>query len=301
MHQEITMPHSKESEMMVLGSMLTNNDALKFCAESLIKVDFYFTEHKVLFEVLQNLHASKKPADIHLVAEELKNQGDLEKAGGIAYLVTLAQYVGTSAYVEEYVDLVKDKSILRKMLEAGQKLERTALNSAEKIEFYEHLRSLENTKIIFKRKIKKYNHSKYKPSQEYLEYEIRLLEIHGKIVAHDSYPNEITLTILNTSAFQNEKTTFVGAAIKNKTLELHSDDASFALWIQTRKSQRMGKECVKVDRDSLYMLAGLQKTSETNRAHANKLLLVKLRRLMEKGILLSVPEKIEKIVMLQIR
>lgn len=133
MHQEVTIPNSKESEMMVLGSMLTNNDALKICAESLTKADFYFTEHKTLFEVLQNLHTSKKPADIHLVAEELKNQGGLEKAGGIVYLVTLAQYVGTSAYVEEYVDLVKDKSILRKMLEAGQKLERTALSNPSNI------------------------------------------------------------------------------------------------------------------------------------------------------------------------
>lgn len=174
-------------------------------------------------------------------------------------------------------------------------------NSAEKIEFYEHLRGLENTKIIFKRKRRKYSRSKHKSSEEYIEYEIRLLEIHGKIVAHDSYPNEITLTILNTSAFQNETTAFLGAAIKNKTLELHSDDASFALWIQTRKSQRMGVECIKLDRDSLYRLAGLQKTSETNRSHANKLLLVKLRRLMDKGILVSVPEKIEKIMMLQIR
>lgn len=174
-------------------------------------------------------------------------------------------------------------------------------NSAEKIEFYEHLRSLENTKIIFKRKRKKYSRSKNKPKEEYMEYEIRLLEIHGKIVAHNSYPNEITLTILNASAFQNEATAFLGAAIKNKTLELHSDDASFALWIQTRKSQRMGSESIKLDREYLYILTGLQRTSETNRSHANKLLLVKLRRLMDKGILVSVPEKIEKTVVLQIR
>nr|MBA3817110.1 hypothetical protein [Parachlamydiaceae bacterium] len=152
-------------------------------------------------------------------------------------------------------------------------------NSSEKIEFYEHLRGLENTKIIFKRK--KSPHSKSKLREEYIEYEIRLLEIHGKVVAHDSYPNEITLTILNSAAFQKEKTAFLGAAIKNKTLELHSDDVSFALWVQTRKSQRMNENFIKLERDSLYKLAGLQKTSETNRSHANKLLLVKLRRLLD--------------------
>lgn len=174
-------------------------------------------------------------------------------------------------------------------------------SSAEKIEFYEHLRGLENTKIIFKRKRKKSLRSKRKIQEEYVEYEIRLLEIHGKIVAHDSYPNEITLTILNSAAFQKEKTAFLGAAIKNKTLELHSDDAALALWVQTRKSQRMNQNFIKLERDSLYKLAGLQKTSETNRSHANKLLLVKLRRLFDKGIIISVPQKIEKIVMLQIR
>jgi hypothetical protein len=174
-------------------------------------------------------------------------------------------------------------------------------NSAEKIEFYEHLRGLENTKIIFKRKRKKSSRSKNKSKEEYIEYEIRLLEIHGKIAAHDCYPNEITLTILNSAAFQEEKTAFLGTAIKNKTLELHSDDVSLALWVQTRKSQRMNENFIKLERDSLYRLAGLQKTSETNRSHANKLLLVKLRRLLDKGIIVSVPEKIEKIVVLQIR
>lgn len=172
-------------------------------------------------------------------------------------------------------------------------------SSTEKIEFYEHLRGLENTKIIFKRK--KSARSKSKLKEEYIEYEIRLLEIHGKIVAHDSYPNEIALTILNSAAFQKEKTAFLGAAIKNKTLELHSDDAALALWVQTRKSQLMNQNFIKLERDSLYKLAGLQKTSATNRSHANKLLRVKLRRLFDKGIITSVPQQIKKIVTLQIR
>lgn len=152
MHQETTMPNSKESEMMVLGSMLTNNDALKICADLLSKADFYFTEHKVIFDVLKTLYTSKKPADIHLVAEELKNQKSLENAGGVVYLVSLAQYVGTSAYVEEYIDLVREKSILRKLLETGQKLERTALSNPSNIQaeidiFQKELEGIKQNKL----------------------------------------------------------------------------------------------------------------------------------------------------------
>lgn len=152
MYQETTVPNSKESEMMVLGSMLTNSSALNICANLLDKVDFYFIEHRTIFEVLKALHTSNKPADIHLVAEELKNQGNLKKVGGVVYLVSLAQYVGTSAYVEEYVDLVREKSILRKLLETGHNLEKTALSNPSNVQveidlFQKELEGIKQNKL----------------------------------------------------------------------------------------------------------------------------------------------------------
>ena len=121
-----TMPNSKESEMMVLGSMLTNLGALNIAGDALNSEDFYYTEHQIVFQALQDAYRADKPADIHLVGEELKRQGKLDKAGGVAYLATLAQYAGTSAFIEEYAALVQEKSILRRMVHAAQTVERTA-------------------------------------------------------------------------------------------------------------------------------------------------------------------------------
>lgn len=121
-------PHSKESEMMVLGSMLTSINSLNIAADSLDENDFYFTEHKIVFQTLKTAYRSDKPADVHLVAEELKRQNKLKAIGGISYLTTLAQYAGTSAYIEEYIELVRNKSILRRMINTAQDIERQAIN-----------------------------------------------------------------------------------------------------------------------------------------------------------------------------
>ena len=120
-------PNSKESEMMVLGCMLTKVNSLNVAADALHAQDFYYTEHQIIFDVLKTLFKSDKPADIHLVAEELKRMDKLESIGGVGYLTTLAQYAGTSAYIEEYVELIKNKSILRRMIYAAQEIEKQAL------------------------------------------------------------------------------------------------------------------------------------------------------------------------------
>jgi len=120
-------PNSKESEMMVLGCMLTSVNALNVAADTLEETDFYYTEHQTIFTVMKTAYRADKPADIHLIGEDLKRIGKLDAVGGINYLTTLAQYAGTSAYIEEYVSLVREKAVLRRMINAAQKIERTAL------------------------------------------------------------------------------------------------------------------------------------------------------------------------------
>ncbi|SCA63823.1 Replicative DNA helicase [Chlamydiales bacterium SCGC AG-110-P3] len=124
-------PNSKESEMMVLGCMLTSINSLNIAADSLDDSDFYFTEHKSVFSVLKALYRSDKPADVHIVCEELKRQDKLKAVGGVSYVTTLAQYAGTSAYIEEYVSIVRNKSLLRCMINASQVIEKKALDASE--------------------------------------------------------------------------------------------------------------------------------------------------------------------------
>lgn len=126
-------PSSKESEMMVLGCMLTSINSLNIASDSLDDTDFYYIEHKLIFQTLKNAYKQEKPADVHLICEELKRQEKLKAVGGAGYITSLAQYAGTSAYIEEYVGLVKDKAVLRRMIDAAQKVEKTALEEPKDV------------------------------------------------------------------------------------------------------------------------------------------------------------------------
>lgn len=125
-------PHSKESEMMVLGCALANTEYLKKVAEGLDKSDFYLTEHKTIFEALKTFNQYNKPADIHLICEELKKQDKLKHAGGTSNVITIVQYAGASAYVEEYIDELKEFTKKRQLLDLSQKIIKKIDNSTEK-------------------------------------------------------------------------------------------------------------------------------------------------------------------------
>lgn len=102
------LPHSKESEMMVLGCMLTNHDHFKIAAERIESTHFFFQEHRSIFDTLKRIYQEGGNADVYIVCEDLKKRNKLADAGGVAYLTTLAQYAGTSANIEEYCSIVED-------------------------------------------------------------------------------------------------------------------------------------------------------------------------------------------------
>lgn len=126
-------PNSKEAEMMVLGCMLTSINSLNIAAGRIHDSDFYFTEHKIVFQVLKQAYANDKPVDVHIVCEELKRQGNLTAVGGAGYVTTLAQFAGTSAYIDHYVEIVSNKSLLRKMIHASQSIEKNAFEEPAEV------------------------------------------------------------------------------------------------------------------------------------------------------------------------
>lgn len=162
----------------------------------------------------------------------------------------------------------------------------------EKVEFYEHLKSIEQTQFVFSKPIRKPQRKK----DPTISYNIPLISIRNEIheSREDKYPEQLTISLRSFEPEpHNERIYHVGAAIKNKTLELHADDTQLAGWIQTRKGQRPGEAFIKVDRDFLIKLAGLQRTDASNKTVANKNLMAKFKRLQEKGILKEVPKLIE--------
>lgn len=126
-------PQSKESEMLVLGCMLTNSNALSIGADKLQETDFYYKEHQLIFHALKKAFSGEKPADVHLIAQDLKRDGKLDAVGNVSYLTTLAQYVGTSAYIEEYADIVRKKSILRQMIQACHLIEKKSAEDPDDV------------------------------------------------------------------------------------------------------------------------------------------------------------------------
>lgn len=129
----VVPPSSKESEMMVLGCMLTSINSLNIAADGLSSYDFYYSEHQAIFDILKTAYKQDKPADVHLVCEELKRQEKLSSVGGVSYVTTLAQYAGTSAYIEEYVEVVRNKATLRRMIHVAQDIEKNALQNPQDV------------------------------------------------------------------------------------------------------------------------------------------------------------------------
>lgn len=127
----IIPPNSKSAEMAVLGCMLTGGSAFNHSALSLEELDFYFAEHKTIFQILKMVHQEGRPTDVHLLGEELKRQNKLNTIGGLSYLLTLAQCISSSVYVEEYIDVIKQKSMLRQSLALAKIIEREALKEEE--------------------------------------------------------------------------------------------------------------------------------------------------------------------------
>jgi len=124
-------PNSKDSEMMVLGSMLNNVNALSVGSESLSKEDFYFVENKTIFNTLKIFYKEDRPADVHLICEYLKRLDKLKSVGGPTYIMTLAQCAGTSANIEEYCKIIRDKSQSRLYIFLFKEAENEFLNDPE--------------------------------------------------------------------------------------------------------------------------------------------------------------------------
>ncbi len=118
---ERSVPHNLEAERALLGSILLDNGALNFALELLGKDDFYSDAHRLTFEKMAEISEKNRPIDLVTLSEELAKVGLLEKAGGAAYLAALTDGVpiGTMAVMGEYCRIVKEKSTIRRLMNAS--------------------------------------------------------------------------------------------------------------------------------------------------------------------------------------
>ena len=115
-------PHDIDAEQAVIGSMLTDKDAVVEAVEILKEDDFYRQDNKTIYEAILNLYNRAEPIDIITVKSELTSLGKLEAVGGLEYLAILPDKVPTTANVERYIKIVEEKSILRRLIKASNEL-----------------------------------------------------------------------------------------------------------------------------------------------------------------------------------
>ena len=115
-------PNDVEAEQAVLGSMLIDKDAVISAIEILRKDDFYREDNKAIFEAMINLYNRPEPIDIITVKDELSSIGKFDIVGGLEYLADLPEKVPTTANVDKYIKIVKEKSILRSLIKTSNEL-----------------------------------------------------------------------------------------------------------------------------------------------------------------------------------
>lgn len=125
------MPHSTEAEQAVIGSMLMDKDALTVAVDMLTKDDFYTAQYGMLFRAMDELSKAGKPADLQLVQEQLKVDQAPPEVAGMEFLREVLSAIPTSANIKHYAKIVKDKSVLRKLIKAAQNIEEQCYGQTE--------------------------------------------------------------------------------------------------------------------------------------------------------------------------
>ncbi|WP_280272299.1 replicative DNA helicase [Nocardia wallacei] len=115
-------PHDMAAEQSVLGGMLLSKDAIADVVEVVRPGDFYRPAHQAVYDAILDLYGRGEPADPVTVAASLDRRGELKRIGGPPYLVTLTQTVPTAANASYYAEIVAEKAILRRLVEAGTRI-----------------------------------------------------------------------------------------------------------------------------------------------------------------------------------
>jgi replicative DNA helicase len=128
------VPHSREAEEAVIGSVLINPEAYYDVASFLRADDFYIHRHRWIWETFSRLHERRVPIDFLTVSQELDQQGQLAEVGGPAYLTALINNVPTSLHAEAYGHIVEETAIRRKMLTAANDIAKLAYQQEASVE-----------------------------------------------------------------------------------------------------------------------------------------------------------------------
>ena len=125
-------PHSIEAEQSLLGGLLLDNQAFDRIADLVGAEDFYRDDHRRIFRHITRLIEAAKPADVVTVGESIESSEDKDRAGGLAYLGALAQNTPSALNIRRYAELVRERSVQRRLAQVATEIAESALGPAGK-------------------------------------------------------------------------------------------------------------------------------------------------------------------------
>ena len=128
---ERPLPHNLEAERCILGAVLLDNHALNSAVERLRSEDFFLPQHRQIFERMVQLSEKQQAIDTITLMEDLSRRGELESAGGVAYLSQLADGLPRVSNVDHYARIVKEKAILRGLIYSAAAIQEQALAAGD--------------------------------------------------------------------------------------------------------------------------------------------------------------------------
>ncbi|MDH5778544.1 MAG: replicative DNA helicase [Gammaproteobacteria bacterium] len=121
-------PYSIEAEQSVLGGLMIDNGSWDDVADAITEEDFYRKEHRLIFRAIATLAEQSNPSDAVTLSEWLDKHNELENAGGLSYLGTLAKNTPTAANIKAYANIVRERSIMRQLVSVGTQIANSAYN-----------------------------------------------------------------------------------------------------------------------------------------------------------------------------
>ncbi len=131
---ERTLPHNVDAEKSVLGAILVNNENYYRVLENLRPEDFYLDAHRVIYRQMVELIGRSRAVDLITIQEELVRASQLESAGGITYLASLLEGIPHLVNIEHYIEIIREKSLMRQLINAANKVMAECYDQAEPAE-----------------------------------------------------------------------------------------------------------------------------------------------------------------------
>lgn len=127
-------PQNLDAEASLLGAILIDSDAIVKIADQITPYDFYDEKHQRIYEAITILYEKHSPIDVLTLANQLKSSGFIEFVGGNGYLTQLTNHVPTATHVEQYADIIAQKSLRRRLIKASAEIINLGYDEAQNLQ-----------------------------------------------------------------------------------------------------------------------------------------------------------------------